>query len=168
MYIYLQKRGSISSFFLKFTLTRLSVFFPFWCHLICGFNALLQGTWIVFAETKANITILPFPWPVLMKRVGKEALNLAVLMPWSSTKLQRNHSCSQMWEKKKKSMKQTCIDWFRQRFSHSISKKKSPKTGCSSKQHYCCLERKCSLPQIPSCFKAHTVITHLNAKLFTK
>lgn len=103
------------------------------CYLICGLTALLQGTQIVFVERKWSIIIHPFPWSVLVILVGREALNLAVLMPRSSTKLQRNHSFSWLWEKK--SMKQTCIDWFRQRFSHSISKNQLwAKAGCSFEQ----------------------------------
>lgn len=85
-------------------------------------------------------------------------------MPCSATELQRNRSCRRLW---KKSMKQTCIDWFRQRVSHRFSKNELwVKAGCSFEQRHCCLDRKCSLPRMPSYFQ--TVITYFNAKPSTK
>lgn len=75
---------------------RISVFS---CYKICGFSSLLQGMQTVIVERKGSIIIHPVPCSVLVIPVGWEALNLAVLMPCCSTELQRNHSCSRLWEK---------------------------------------------------------------------
>lgn len=54
-------------------------------------------------------------------------------------------------------MKQTCIDWIRQRFSHSISKNSSGLNLAALQSN---IPAVCELQlQIPSYFQPHTVIT---------
>lgn len=70
----------------------------------------------IFWERRENITHCYYSLISLLTAgdtSGRRApLTLPVLMPSSSTELQRNRSCSRLREK---GMKQTCIDWFRQK-----------------------------------------------------